>query len=478
MATTLLAGVAHADITPPIGIAHANWGAQTHERAAGIDLPLVVTALAISDGTTTSLIVDIDTCWLWETLAEEARIAIQDLTGLPESSIRISYSHTHSGPAGGGNASWVSGGTEMLDGYNANLQQCAAGAAWSAISSMQPVRIASASGSSTIAVNRRYQRPTDGAVVVGRNWAGQVDPEVQVLRLDTISGEPLAAIVQFACHPITVGPDNDLITPDYPGVVRQLVGDSTGATCLFLQGAAGDIGPVRGVARNGVNEYKRLGAILGHEAARLWWEAEPVPTEEHYLDTLESGAPLAIYDDVPLPDAAAEIRVAKKTIELPVKEAGDIVALEAELESCKAELARLRENGGSADDIRLVTMKAKRASMRAKLNRNVQGVSTLPVDIFATAIGDDIALIAISVEMFSGTGLAIKENSPFSQTLVSGYAGTSCGYLPTSEAYPLGGYEIEVTPFAEGAAELAADAAVELLNEVRHAVAQTEQPSS
>ena len=50
MSTTLLAGAARADITPPIGIAHANWGAQTHERAAGIDLPLTVTALALGDG--------------------------------------------------------------------------------------------------------------------------------------------------------------------------------------------------------------------------------------------------------------------------------------------------------------------------------------------------------------------------------------------------------------------------------------------
>jgi len=42
----LYAGVARADITPPVGIAHANWGAQAHERASGVDLPLWATALA------------------------------------------------------------------------------------------------------------------------------------------------------------------------------------------------------------------------------------------------------------------------------------------------------------------------------------------------------------------------------------------------------------------------------------------------
>ena len=33
MTTHLLAGVARTDITPPLGIAHAGWGAQSHQRA-------------------------------------------------------------------------------------------------------------------------------------------------------------------------------------------------------------------------------------------------------------------------------------------------------------------------------------------------------------------------------------------------------------------------------------------------------------
>src|SRR5690606_30623735 len=123
------------------------------------------------------------------------------------------------------------------------------------------------------------------------------------LRIDTLDGAPLATIVNYACHPITVGPDNDLITPDYPGVVKRVVEDATGSTCLFLQGAAGDLGPVRGVARNGEHEYRRLGAILGHEARRSWWELELPARLDRYEATLESGAPLAVYaeDSVPEP---------------------------------------------------------------------------------------------------------------------------------------------------------------------------------
>jgi hypothetical protein len=461
---TLLAGVVTADITPPVGIAHANWGAQTHERAASIDLPLKVNVLALSDGTTTSLIVDIDTCWLWEPLATQCQEAIMELTGLPAEAIRLSYSHTHSGPAGSGNQSWVAAGVEMFPGYQENLRRTIAGASWEAINSLRPVRIAAAEGSSSISVNRRYARPGDGEVVVGRNWEGIRDPKVSVLRLDTLDGEPYAAVVGFGCHPITVGPDNDKITPDYPGVTREVVNNATGATTLFLQGGAGDIGPVRGVAADGINQYKRLGTILGLEAAKLWWEADPIVTTESYVETVESGAPLALYADTPTPDIPAAIKVERTIVEVPVKRADDADALAARLETHKSNLARLRKEGGSDEDIKRETMLAKRASMRENLNRRVMNTGVLPIEVFATIIGDEIALIALSVELFAATGLAIQAASPFPTTIVSGYTGPNSGYLPTTDSYKFGGYEIEVTPYVAESADFAEQAAIDLLN--------------
>lgn len=468
MSITLQAGIARADITPPIGIAHANWGAQTHERASSIDMPLKVNVLALSDGTTTSLIVDVDTCWLWEPLASQCQQAIMDLTGLPAEAIRLSYSHTHSAPAGSGNQSWVSAGAEMFPGYQEHLRQVIAGASWQALRSLQPVRIAAAEGASSISVNRRYQRPGDDVVVVGRYWDGIRDPKVSVLRLDTLDGTPYAAIVGFGCHPITVGPDNDRITPDYPGVAREVVNANTGATTIFLQGAAGDVGPVRGVADDGVNQYRRLGTILGLEAAKLWWEADPLVTTERYVETVESGAPLARYADEPTPDVPATVRVERISVDLPVKIAEDADALAAKLELHKSNLARLRAEGGSDDDIRRETMLAKRASMRENLNRRVSGTGVLPIEIFATVIGDEIALIALSVELFAATGLAIQEASPYPTTIVSGYTGPNSGYLPTTDSFTYGGYEIEVTPFVAESAEFAQDAAIELLKTLKN----------
>lgn len=485
----LRAGVARVDITPPMGIAHANWGAQTHQRAAGVDLPLWATALALSDGDETVVIVDVDVLYLWKNEAARALDAVSTLTGLPKSHIRLSWTHTHSGPTIGSDwTAWTSEGGEMVAPYTENLIQQIAGVAWKALQNLRPARVSAGLGRCKIGVNRRLQRPEDGAVIVGRYWDGLVDESVHVIRIDAIkpsppaplpqgegrkpeNGEgekihderglvPLATIVNYACHPITVGPDCQLITPDYPGMMKRVVEEATGSTCLFLQGATGDIGPIRGVARDGLHEYKRLGRILGHEASKVWWEIELRPARAEYLGTLESGAPLAIYDDNPHPTgrgekteetaqqyASQKLRVKIQPMKLPLRALPSPEEFEVELEKNVARLNELRVGGGSEEDIRWQTMLSKRAAMRADLAREYRGQTHHTYDLQIFTIGDDIALVAMPGEPFVEIGMRIKERTPFMHTLFSGYSNVGWAYIPTPQAYELGGYEVEVTPF-------------------------------
>src|SRR5690606_6706931 len=53
-------------------------------------------------------------------------------------------------------------------------------------------------------------------------------------------GRVLATVVSYACHPVVLGGDNTLLTADYPGVVRRVLAEKTGAPVLFLTGCAGD----------------------------------------------------------------------------------------------------------------------------------------------------------------------------------------------------------------------------------------------
>ena len=467
MKPQLSAGVARIDITPPPGIAHAGWGAQTHQRAAGADLPLWATALALSDGEETVVIIDIDLIYLWEPEASKVQQAVVELTGLPRSHIRLSYTHTHSGPVTGSFwTSWFTEGVEVVEAYDRSLLHRIAGVGWEAMRNLAPARIGTGSGSCHISVNRRLQRPEDGAVVVGRNWDGPIDPEVQLVRIDDLSGQPLAAIVNYACHPITVGPDCDLVTPDYPGVVKRVVEEATGATCLFLQGAAGDVGPIRGVARHGLEEYERLGAILGHEASRIWWELEVPPRKERYSNTLESGAPLAVYEEEPIEEDDQGIRVATRRMQLPIKELPATELLEAELAAHVKRLDELRKTEAGEEAVIQETMQAKRVKMRADMARELEGQTHRTFEAQVFAIGDKIALVAIPGEPFVEIGLQIKEQSPIEHTLFSGYSNVGWAYIPVADAYPVGGYEVEVTPFSPDAAGIVITETLSLLEEV------------
>jgi neutral ceramidase len=468
-----LAGVARTDITPPVGIAHAGWGAQTHQRATGVDLPLWATALALGDGDETVVIVDIDLVYLWENEAEATLAAITALTGLPRAHIRLSYTHTHSGPVNGESwSSWVQQGAEMVPPYDASLPHRIAGIAWQATQQMRPVRIATGCGEAHIGVNRRFQRPEDQQVIVGRNTDGPIDPTVDVIRIDALDGSPLAAVVGYACHPITVGPDCDQITPDYPGVTKRVVEASTGATCLFLQGACGDIGPIRGVAKSGLNEYKRLGAILGHEASRVWWQLDvPARRPGQYEGTLESGAPLAIYaDDILVPDPTPKLHVLTADVALPLKSLPDPAHFKVQLDEHVTRLNDLRQTEGDPHAIREETMLAKRAGMRYELSHQLAGQTQRTLTLQAIAIGDAIALLAMPGEPFVEIGAAVKAASTFQHTVFSGYSNVGWAYIPTADAYPLGGYEVDITPFASQAAAEVVTASQSLLNRLYQSV--------
>src|SRR5215470_1368080 len=80
---SLLAGVGRRCINPPPNIAHGGWGAQKHEQAEGIDMDLWVTALALSDRSTTAIHLDLDIQILTNQRADQIRSAVSQATGIP-----------------------------------------------------------------------------------------------------------------------------------------------------------------------------------------------------------------------------------------------------------------------------------------------------------------------------------------------------------------------------------------------------------
>jgi hypothetical protein len=138
-----------------------------------------------------------------------------------------------------------------------------------------PASVAAAEGEIRLGYNR-IQLGRDG---VGITWFenperipfGPVDPMVGVIRIANARGKTRAVLVNYACHPVVLGPKNTEISADYPGPmaekVEKALGD--GAMCLFLQGAAGDINPLflaRGEdSKANFAMVRTMGELLGDE---------------------------------------------------------------------------------------------------------------------------------------------------------------------------------------------------------------------
>lgn len=442
----LIAGAGRTDITPPIGIAHAGWGAATHQRAEGVDMPFYATVLYVTDGELELAIVDLDIGVLTNFDDAAIRSEVSSTAGIKRENLRLSATHTHSGPVN--RQSWLDEGMELVGPYWDSLPERVATAVNASRHSAKPAHVGVGTGSSSINVNRRPALD-NGTLFTGRNWEGTVDQEVGVVAINDTDGNPIATLLNFACHPTILGPANKLLSPDYPGYARKVVEQYGGGTCLFLQGAAGNCGPTHGfIGEVAVAQW--LGERLGLEAARVRLEIDPVPRKERLVEVVQSGADLGMYADDAVDEPDSTLRIINTHATLPVGDFPSVDEAQADFDSVVETLNRTRETGNEVE-IKLAVSNAKRAGfVLSNATRTADGPMAMPVQ--AMRIGP-AALVAIPVEAFCEIGIEVKANSPASQTLFSGYTNGYMGYMPMADNFEEGGYEVTTTPMAAGAAE-------------------------
>jgi hypothetical protein len=237
--SNLKAGVAKADITPPLS--EPIYG-HTREVNAIRD-PLAVGVLLLDDGHSRAAIVTHDLAYSWDGLVQQVREIIKERTGTPAANVLVAASHNHSAPRWTAESSY---GREVIR----KLSDAVAAVA----ESPRPVSVGYGEGLIDFNMNRR--QVVSGRSVVRYNPDGPVDRRVKVLRFDDgRSLDPLAVLMHASCHPcvFTMG---DRWTPPYPKGVPYLSADFPGEAArfvesvygahtkaLFLQGCSGDVRP-------------------------------------------------------------------------------------------------------------------------------------------------------------------------------------------------------------------------------------------
>jgi hypothetical protein len=460
----LNAGVARVDISPKVGVAHAGWGAQTHQVSLGNDMPLHVTALVVTKDDVELAIVDVDIGIFTNQQDKDIRELISSESGIPFDNIRLAYTHTHSGPITFGQ--WIKDGIDLANEWWNTIPAACAKAVVEANSSLQPARTGFGRGSCDVNINRRPARD-NGELFTGRNWDGAVDHSVDVVSFDDADDNPIATIVNYAMHPTIMAHENQWVTPDFPGPMRSVVEHTVGGLCLFLQGASGNQGPVDGFTGD-LRVYRKAGSKLGAEASRVRLNIDPREREERLDQILASGTDLGIYSNVPKGESDDTVAVSNVPVDLPSR---DVISLKDATDIFDAgerELAEIRASGATEEKVRAAVSKVMRANIQLSVAR-LSDINSTDGHIEITAqsmrIGETV-LVSIPVEPFVELAQAVKERSSSANTVFSGFSNGHTNYLATDIAFEEGGYEVSVSVFAPGSAELAIGASLEAIDGV------------
>ena len=460
----LNAGVARVDISPKVGVAHAGWGAQTHQVSVGNDMPLHVTALVVTKDDVELAIVDVDIGIFTNHQDKNIRELISKESGIPFGNIRLAYTHTHSGPITFGQ--WIKDGIDLANEWWNTIPAACVKAVVEAKATAQPARTGFGRGSCDVNINRRPARD-NGELFTGRNWNGAVDHSVDVVSFDDADDNPIATIVNYAMHPTIMAHENQWVTPDFPGPMRSVVEHAVGGLCLFLQGASGNQGPVDGFTGD-LRVYRKTGSKLGAEAARVRLGIEPRERKERLEQILASGTDLGIYSKVPTNESDDTVAVINVSTDLPSRDVISFKDAQAAFDTGEKELESIRVSGASEEDIRKAVSKVMRANIQLNVAR-LSDANTRDghIEIIAQSmrIGETV-LVSIPVEPFVELAQAVKERSSSANTVFSGFSNGHINYLATDIAHEEGGYEVSVSVFAPGSAELAIEASLEAIEEV------------
>jgi hypothetical protein len=458
----LRAGVAAVDIT-------------RQETTVAVHDPLFAKALVADDGDTRVAIISLDLGGASTGLVTAVRQRLHKTLGIEPGHVMINASHNHHTQG------------QVVE----NVADRIAEAVRRAAESMVPVRVGAGAGrEERITMNRRLR------LTSGKQWTirranpspkdfevgalGPADPEIGILRLDRATGGPLAVVYNFAGHPYG-GVPNGGVTADFPGFASAVLEEALGgAKALFLQGAAGDVTPIRYKDVDAPPPTEQLGTMLGLSTLEA---VNKITTEE--------GATIAmISETVELPrrtDVEARVESLEKQQEeilqfftgvgcgthgagtfLNFKTFFPLYMKQAVDEQRPAYSSYLYMHEAATGQDGLTQLDAEnrkrvdkylacidnmerliriRSNLQAYKRHLKRGVEPIAVEIQGLRIGRFV-LVTFPGEPFAEVGLRIKQQSPYEHTFLAGYSNGHQGYAPTADAYDDEAYEDALTPFA------------------------------
>lgn len=375
----LMAGVSRVDITPPPGF--EMWGAAGRKVFAESVLdPLFARALVLKSADLSVALVTLD---LGRTFSREqmnrVRKKVEQTVGIRH--VIFAASHTHTGP----NIMDDTYLAEAGDRWEPKALEQTTRAIENAAQRVVPARIGVGLGTSYIGHNRQ-----DGpARNLGKNLTGvrtsPQDPIVTVIRVDDLSGQPLAILAHHAAHPVVLN-HVTRYSADFPGAMAMFVEKSwnSDVVCFFLQGACGDINTHQVAAGGLVGDAKKTGYNLGRVVERV---SREIRTQS---------------------SATASLQIAEDEMTFPVR----------------WDIEKLRKMGTPPTYYQWLTT-----------GRPIGfPPSLLRIPITTLLVNGALAFVTMPGEPYVDLQIDLRERLPEVTTVLLGYANGYVGYLPTIRA--------------------------------------------
>ena len=288
-------GVAETDITPPVGISSNPWGKSSSALSTGVHRPLTATAVALL-GERTRFLVGLDIGWIGchECDVVNFRGRVVRELGIEIDDLLVNLSQTHKGPPFCIHEA-LREGKEFVPAFIEKTISSVIEICRKAQESAREVDITWGYGKCSLGTVRDL--PVGDQIVVGFNPELEPDDTLVVGRVTDRAGRAVATLVNYGCHPTSVGWGSSLISPDYVGKAREIVESATGAPMLFLLGACGNVAPKIQYAAD-VSVADKNGEILGYSTLATLSGMLPPATEYRFTEVITSGSNLGGWDPV------------------------------------------------------------------------------------------------------------------------------------------------------------------------------------
>jgi hypothetical protein len=380
----------------------------------GIHDDLFSRALVLVSDEAAIAIVSVDVLALPGEFVDRVRAAIQNEIGLPPTSVMIAATHTHAGPV------TITTFFNPDESVNQHYMNLLAGNITESVTEAWRKRFSARVGVGVghvegVGVNRRSadQRP--------------VDEEIGIIKVEDENRDIRAVLINYACHPTVLGPDNLLVTGDFPAFALNKIEEAMGpgGFAMFLNGTQGNI------SMGHSSELSAIGVVT------------PGRTFER---AAELGQLLAAATQEALPSintaADAKLGAATISIELPLKKYPRPEETLGLMKAAEDNLAETIADGHPVENLRRAKSEHLYASITnfyAKETHTIEN-GLLPLELQGIRINDAV-FAAVPAEVFVEIGLRLKETAPY-QTFIVGIANGYIGYLPTTAAHAAGGYEV------------------------------------